>query len=400
MKKILFLSTLNLATNPRLVKEIRLALIHQYKVEVICFEFNNWSFAINQQIKKELRAEAVVIHAIEAGRKPLFNWLYSLASEFSSRWLVRIIPSGIHLIAQALSRRHVLLIQELRKITEADWVVGHNPGAMGATLSAAKKLNCKAAFDVEDYHPGEGHDKQLQSLARKLLQYCLPKMNYISFSSSLIMDTVKRDLQQAQMQKCFTVLNYFPAAEFVKPEAINGRIKLVWFSQNIDAGRGLELIISLIKSKPIQVELHLFGNLNETFYKNNLVGVTNIFIHRPIPQLTLHRALAGFDVGLALEPAKDLNNDLAISNKMLAYLQAGLFVLATNTAAQSIMLQQFPMNGICFNYRENKFEEKLDYIYDNIEKIRLAKRSRFMHFDKNNWENESIKLVEAWEKNY
>ena len=397
MKKILFLSTLNLATNPRLVKEIRLALIHQYKVEVICFEFNNWSFAINQQIKKELRAEAVVIHAIEAGRKPLFNWLYSLASEFSSRWLVRIIPFGIHLIAQALSRRHVLLIQELRKITEADWVVGHNPGAMGATLSAAKKLNCKAAFDVEDYHPGEGHDKQLQFLARKLMQYCLPKMNYVSFSSSLIMDAVKRDLQQAPMQKCFTVLNYFPAAEFIEPEAINGRIKLVWFSQNIDAGRGIELILPSVKEKADEIELHFYGDLNSSFYDRELKNIPNIIVHHPVSQNDLHKELSGYDIGLALDIPLNINRDLALTNKLLVYLQVGFYVLATNTKAQQSALDSFPLHGKCFDFKENNFNKLLDIVLANKHEWRMAKEARFKYFkNTHSWETESIPLLQSW----
>ncbi|NMD29667.1 MAG: hypothetical protein GYA79_08130, partial [Bacteroidetes bacterium] len=66
--KILFISSLNLATNPRFVKEIKLALANGFSADVICFEFNNWSNAFNQQIKKDIGHAN--IYSIPAGRKP------------------------------------------------------------------------------------------------------------------------------------------------------------------------------------------------------------------------------------------------------------------------------------------------------------------------------------------
>ncbi|MBS1756688.1 MAG: hypothetical protein JSU03_05375, partial [Bacteroidetes bacterium] len=52
--RILFISTHNLATNPRLVKEIELALANGFSVEVVCFIFRNWSYAINEQMIERL----------------------------------------------------------------------------------------------------------------------------------------------------------------------------------------------------------------------------------------------------------------------------------------------------------------------------------------------------------
>ncbi len=67
--KILFLTTHNLATNPRLLKEVELALANGNAVELICFEFNNWSYHLNEELKTRL--SNVKIHTINAGRNPI-----------------------------------------------------------------------------------------------------------------------------------------------------------------------------------------------------------------------------------------------------------------------------------------------------------------------------------------
>jgi hypothetical protein len=115
-------------------------------------------------------------------------------------------------------------------------------------------------------------------------------------------------------------------------------------------------------------------------------------------QAELHRSLGQYDIGLALEPAKDLNNELAISNKILAYLQAGLFVVATNTAAQESFLKAFPLHGRCFNYRINNAEAVFEELISEIDIIRSNKSCRYNNFKKKNWENVATDLLAAWNK--
>ena len=75
-KKILFLTTNNLATNPRLVKEIRLALSFGYIAELICFEFDNWSKELNTELMQQM--VGVNIISIPAGRYPFIYWFVSV----------------------------------------------------------------------------------------------------------------------------------------------------------------------------------------------------------------------------------------------------------------------------------------------------------------------------------
>jgi len=344
---------------------------------------------------QEFQNQGVKFHCIEAGRNNFIQWLIAVSKEKSARLLSKILPTKNATLANAVSRRNVGLLAVTKKISSADWVIGHNPGALWATLIAGKKLKCKMGFDVEDYHPGEGNDEHLQGLTKKLMEHVLPKMDYVSFAAPLIRKEVSKDLG-GEGKNWLTVLNYFPVEEFAAPEAIiSGPLKLVWFSQNINFGRGLELVLPAVKSNSGKVELHLYGNVNEGFKKENLDGLDNIILHGAVPQNKLHEELAKFDIGLAVDIPTDRNRELAITNKLLAYLQAGLYVMATNTKSQHSFMASFPEMGICFDYSTNNSGGILETILNNMDSIRNNRKERFEKFRENNWEVESLKLVKA-----
>ncbi len=333
---------------------------------------------------------------IPAGRTPFFTWLYSAASETILRKVGKFISLPVSALSQAVSRRSSLLVKALEKVSKPDWVIGHNPGAMWPTVKAAKKFNCSIGFDVEDYHPGEGHNKYLQSLSKKLMIKLLPKMNYASFAAPLILEQVKSDFNYSNA-KWFCLLNYFSSADFIEPKIRNdGRVKMVWFSQNINAGRGLELVLPFVKQAHDKVELHLIGNVNEEFYERYLKDISNIVIHQPMQQNELHKSLLNYDIGLALEPAKDVNNSLAISNKLIAYLQAGLYILATNTKAQKSYLDQYSEHGSYFDYTGDNVDAVLEVIVQEIDNIRSMNRARYENFKNKNWEQASEQLLKTW----
>lgn len=395
MPHILFISTHNLASNPRLVKEMQLALDNGFTVEVICFTFRNWSYEMNIKMLQSFAEQAVTFHCIEAGREGGLDWLISVLKEKHHRFWAKIFKPKGRALATAVSRRNYLLIRALKKIKQADCVIGHNPGALYTTQWAAKKLKARAGFDVEDYHPGEGKDIPQQKLTRKLMQEVLPSMDYISFAAPLIREAVKNDAGK-EGSNWITVMNYFPATDFVVPKNIEGPLQLVWFSQNISGGRGLEYILPVFKNFTGQIELHLYGHVDESFYETHVKGIENVLLHKPVPQKELHSGLSSFDIGLALEPKKDLNNDLAVSNKLLAYLQAGLFVLATNTRAQKQLLNSMAGHGNITELETRAFENTLQELLDKKEDIRSGATNRFEKIKKMCWEEESKKMIRIW----
>lgn len=376
---------------------MQLALDNGFSVEVICFTFRNWSFEINKKILESFAEQAVKFHCIEAGREAGLPWVKAALKEKYYRLLAKAVKLKGSGLATAVSRRNYLLVKAVKKIKQADWVIGHNPGALFATKFAAKKLNAKAGFDVEDYHPGEGHDIKMQHLMKQLMQEVLPTMNYVSFAAPLIREAVKNDLGK-EGTNWITVLNYFPSAEFIAPKIITGPLKLVWFSQYISAGRGLEYIIPLIKKFDREIELHLYGNLDEKFYEHHLKGVQNIIVHKPLPQKDLHLSLSNYDVGLALEITTDKNRELCLTNKLLSYMQAGLFVVASDIKAQTEFLKLNPKKGVISNVKnKNDLENQFYLLLNSKFLLRGHHKKRFYDVINNDWNQESIQLKIIWQ---
>lgn len=393
---LLFITSLNFASNPRLVKEVRLALSKGFSIEVICFEFRNWSYDLNRQIKNNLQNEGVHIHFIEAGRRPFFKWLLSVLVEKSARFLSRLFPANRGMLAFAVSRRTLLLIEALDGLKEKPkLVIGHNPAALLPVYIAGRRFCCKTGFDVEDYHPGEGHDKRLQLTTKNLMKNTLPFFNYVTFSSPLIQKKVEEDFF-AKPANWNTINNYFFSSEFAFPERTEGPLKLVWFSQYIAQGRGLEMVLAVVAKYQTDLELHLFGHLDDEFRQKNAFPA-NVHIHEPVSQVALHKQLSFFDAGFATEPGKDINNQLAVSNKILAYIQAGLYVLATDTYAQRYLLEEKKWIGEVVK-DSSQMERALQNLILEKNELRSNKPTRFELGRSMSWEAESEILLRQWKE--
>jgi glycosyltransferase involved in cell wall biosynthesis len=104
---------------------------------------------------------------------------------------------------------------------------------------------------------------------------------------------------------------------------------------------------------------------------------------------------SGFDIGLALEPGRDLNNQIALSNKIFTYLLAGNAVIFSDTPAQKKFHAENPAIGAlyaCGNF--NELAIILKNYKNDPELMMLHKRNALKLADeKYNWEVESKQLV-------
>ena len=391
------MTTVSLATNPRLVKEVDLALSLSYRVSIVAFRFDNWSASLNEQIINRYRQR---VHYVEiaAGRRPLFPWLFS--SVLHQCCLV-LAKAGLHypfILSQALQKRTVLLLNALKKLRQpADLIVAHNPGSFYPVMQWAKRRKILYGIDVEDYHSGETNDKIAAAWMRRLMVQTIPGAAYVTAAAPLILDYVKRDCG-TPFPPAAVVLNYFHSDEFCPPvsAAADGPLRLVWFSQYIAAGRGLEMVIEVIR-RISGVQLHLYGQPDNRFVKNILESVENVFVHGPIEQKELHMQLASYDIGLAIEDASsNLNRDLCITNKLLAYKQAGLIILMTATSAQKKMAQQYPEQCVLVDFELQSLISALNYIKGKKSEIGKLKQEFFNLSANENSKTELDKLCSIW----
>jgi hypothetical protein len=398
LKKILLITTANLTTNPRLLKELFI-LSYSYKLIVVVFRLGNWSDQIEQTHLVSLKN--VDISYISARRST--SWfIATLIQKFSSIG-IKLFPQSNRLISYLLDKRSLQIWWNLKRNKwNVDFVIAHNLGALYPSYKYSRKNNIPFAFDVEDYHPGEGVQYEGQTkvsiLRKKLMQRVLPAASYVSFASPLIMDEV---LKWCPKIKNRTLINNsFFSAEFTAPEqrvieSKNQPIKLVWFSQNIAQGRGLELIIAALQEiERNNFELHLIGNLYRRFYSEWIEPNSGfIRLHKPMSQNNLYKKLYDFDIGLAIELNNaDYNRQICLTNKIFAYAQAGLYILATDTPAQKKFLEEYPWAGSLSGQSILELKKSLVFIKENIEEVRSKVKYRFNKAHCVAYENESSRI--------
>jgi glycosyltransferase involved in cell wall biosynthesis len=390
---------MNLSANPRILKEIRLADSLQYDIHFLGFHLGNWSDELDKDIRKKIPTLRCTY--MDATRKNYFKWLRQSLAERLNRIIWKVSKNNLFLATTASTKRTFSLLNFIKDIKKGDFalVVGHTLGAFYPAALAAKKAGCPYACDIEDYHPGELIEQGgANEFARRefVMKEVLPGARYISASSDLIAQHTKK-LCRLNDDKIIPVLNYFSVTEFRTPVIVSGKkIKLIWFSQYISAGRGLETILSNWDQLAADFDLTLIGNTDPKFLEQIPKGIQ---IEDPLPQTELHAKLRDYDVGLALDlSTRDLNRDLALTNKILAYYQAGLYILATNTAAQRDFILQHPGIGEIFLQNDPaSFLSVARNIQNQIESIRLESLARYQKAGTNSWERESDKLKRNWE---
>ncbi|WP_430934763.1 hypothetical protein [Saccharicrinis sp. 156] len=283
----------------------------------------------------------------------------------------------------------------------------------------AIKRDIPFIYDIEDYDPGiyvPEAGKHYKSCTEFLLKKCAPSASALTSASPLIGEYSLKLIGDHPNHQ--VILNSFPSTEFSlanshKPIAgSTGVLRLVWFSQTISFGRGLEQLFEALNQlnelTTQQLIITLIGNMDPEFEKqivqtfqsqiSNLTSQISLLIKPPLSQPELHAELAHHDIGLALEPGKDLNNGLAISNKIIAYAQAGLCILATDTPAQKQFMQEHPDLGTVCGQDKEGIVKGIAAMLEATNKINTDKLDRFKKGKELAWEKESSKLVEIWKR--
>jgi len=396
-KKIVLVSSGQPSLNPRLVKEADTLTAAGFDVTVLYAYWNAWGTDLDKKLLPGKQWKCV-----RAGGDPeqkRLTYLLSRIIHKFSLWVTK--HTGIKYFAQfAIARSSYFLIREAKK-HEADLYIGHNLGALPAVAKASQKHKKLCGFDAEDFHRYESsNDNNDSEVVLKVLieDKYIPQVSYLSASST---QTANAYHQLFPDKKPVTLLNVFPFNNEVKPPQLNAGqpVKLFWFSQVIGVSRGIEDVVKALHIlKDDDFELHLLGYHSTqtiTFIEQLNNGVVKIFYHQPVMPGVLVEFAAQFDIGLAMEPGFSINNDFALSNKIFTYMQAGLAITASDTTAQSSLLNQYPAIGNI--YQKGNVQSLADVLsaYNKNRDKLLEKREASWLLAKHtlNWEKESEKFL-------
>jgi hypothetical protein len=416
-KHIVLITTGQPSTNPRLVKEADTLQANGYQVTVLYAYWNQWATETDQHLLKNKSWLA-----IRVGGNPFTERIahfrsrltYLMCKKFLIYWIDYTVvgfqfsrfkvPNWV--LNGAIARPTTALINAAKRL-QADLYLAHNLGAIPAAVNAAKVHKSKAGFDAEDYHRNEITD-DLSSSAHKLNKALedryIPELNYFTVSSPLI----KALYDQHYKINSTVIRNLFPKFHRKEATTLKDRkpIRLCWCSQTIGQNRGLELLIVALRSlNPGDFELHLIGELKLGFkehlarYSNSSWLDLNVTFHAPVKPDTLFTFLSTFDIGIASEPAFCTNNNVALSNKVFSYIQCGLALLLSDTAAQSAFFNEYP--GIGKLYQKDSKEDLTKVIRhyiehpDDLEKTK--KHNYILGQEIMNWEREQTLFLQQIE---
>jgi glycosyltransferase involved in cell wall biosynthesis len=240
---------------------------------------------------------------------------------------------------------------------KADLTIVHSEGGLWAG-SRLLDEGFKVGVDFEDWFSEDLLPEaraarpinELKNLEKHLARECV-----YSLTTSQALSNALAEAYQAP--KPVVVYNVFPFAERAsidqqyRDRREAGVPSLHWFSQTIGRGRGLETLFQALPHLQMVVEVHLRGECNEDVRRwiESMISVewakNRVFIHATVPNDELLSRIAEHDIGLAIEHADPPSRNLSVTNKLFQYLQAGLAVIATETAGQREIMERCPAAG-------------------------------------------------------
>jgi glycosyltransferase involved in cell wall biosynthesis len=342
--KILILSSSHPCRNPRALKEAATLGAAGYAVTILTIRSSARFFADDQSLLagQPFRVDYVdLVGADWPGR--LGGYVQRGATKFC-RHLLRSLRIET---SQALGPARLLLRDARRR--PADLTIAHTEIPLW-TVRHLMHDGRRVAVDFEDWYSEDlletDRSHRPLKLLRKAESFALRHACYCSTTSA----SLATALQARHGGNPAVVLhNTFPLQTRTRQDrpAATDPLRLVWFSQTVGPGRGLEWFVpGWGKTQPAS-RLTLIGEQRPDYgeFLRGLLPAArrdDLELLPAVASADLPDRLTEFDAGLALEPHFPPNKDVTISNKIFQYLNAGLALIATDTSGQLEVIKAAP----------------------------------------------------------
>lgn len=337
-KRVCIMTAGHLSTTPRMVKVADALAEQGYDAHVLSTQFIDWADQADRAIIasrwSRWRWTTVDYRKQGARTRAAFTALRMRAAKKLAR--VRGVDHiGLGTAARIRERVYPELVAEAVAIRPA-FIYGGG-GALSATAEAARRLGIPFGFDLEDFHSEQDEPGEYFGITGRIEREILPRAALLTAGSQAIADAYHEEygLDPIPIHNVFALPSAAPA-----PREWDGKLKLYWFGQTVGPRRGLEETIHAMGRAKIPGELTIRGNAIEDF-----LGSLRSLAADVAPNLTLtHLEPAApddmvdlcrsHDVGIAIENPERRSQALALTNKSLTYVLAGLAVALTDTPGQ------------------------------------------------------------------
>jgi glycosyltransferase involved in cell wall biosynthesis len=333
----------HLSSTPRLVREAHALHRAGYAVQAVCGRHYPPADPLDQSL---IDSVPWPVTRVAFSRSPLPK----IQRAFARSWLATPLPALLGLLGSA-HHAHIPSLAEAAAKISADLYIGHCPAGLAAAAGAARQTRALFGFDMEDFHPAETafacNDPAENRALREMLTRLIPQCRHLTAASPAIADAFKA-FGGIEPRVVLNVFSLTEALEesFAPVSDPGAPLRAYWFSQTIGPGRGLEGAVRALSRLGRPAELHLRGfpdgrfldHLHEVARQETRPCV--IVPLPPAPPESMVRLAAGADLGLSLEETQPLNRDLCLTNKIFAYLMAGLPQWLSPTRAQTALAPQ------------------------------------------------------------
>jgi glycosyltransferase involved in cell wall biosynthesis len=393
--RILIITNGHLCRNPRPLKEAETLGRAGYDVTVLAVREQASSEAQDQVLLQNApfkRKTVDLLPGFDAGkgavfRKRLLRWIARQAGTQLGVPSIRSLGPAGPLLRSARS-------------SPADLTIVHNEVAHWVGIQLLKDGR-RVAADIEDWHSEdllpEDRLRRPLALIRSVEHALLNRAAYVSTTSHALADALHARYKGRRPE---VITNSFPLQPDPHKGAPGEPPAFFWFSQTLGAGRGLELFFAAWRQTRQPSRLVLLGNPTPGYDRRLLSRLPANWHARVcflplVPPAELPGVIARHDVGLALEQPFIVNRNLTITNKILQYINAGLVVVASDTAGQREVIVKNPEAGEIVELHETT---RLVGILDQLltDRAALARRqaaARKLAEDTYCWERETPKLL-------
>ncbi|MDO8541018.1 MAG: hypothetical protein Q7S40_11325 [Opitutaceae bacterium] len=330
----------NVSSAPRVIKEADALVAAGHRVHVVAGRNFAPAIPFDEQVIARSRWEYTAV-AVSSGAR-LITRMTRLAARAR---MARMQSPPPEVAARAVHAPFGPLASAAARLG-ADYFVGHGLGGMSAAASAADTCRKSFGIDLEDFHDAETEAATRDPIERKarhaLQRALLPRARHLTAAAPLI----AQEYEKRYDVRPTVVLNVFPRHEApatppTRPAfSAANPARLYWFSQTIGPGRGLEAVVAIIARMRTPVELQLRGFADSSYVATMQSRARAMGLARPVAELPpapaseMVRLAAAADLGLSVEESMPLNRDLCLTNKVFAYLLAGIPQLLSRTSAQ------------------------------------------------------------------
>jgi hypothetical protein len=333
MAKISIVTAGHVSMNPRVWREADALANAGHAVTVIGVSFDRWQAEMDAQMLQS----RLWNYRAAADLRGL-----SLRSRFRWQWArLRFRLGKMNLRRGWWSDPHALgystgALLHAARDEKADLTLLHLEAALWVG-TCLRREGFRIGVDVEDWYSEDrlpqSSENEIQFL-RRLEREVLHRAAHTTTTSQAMASALSSAFEVPPPE---IIYNSDPSTPNVYPVPQVGPLRLLWFSQTVGRGRGLEDLFMVLPLLQGDWSLEIRGRCSSemrAWLENQIPSVLRerVRIEPPVPPNLLGELISRNEVGLALDFPWCRNKDLTISNKIIQYLQAGLTVVAASTA--------------------------------------------------------------------